>query len=129
MKMSAPCNLLTCLGNARSMLYVLLVIMESPEHLYFTRFCRSDAGDIDDAAKFFKNAADMRDAWKPVLANIVKETLGNDNSMSDDVLDNLLQRSEILKELIAMSISRENNDRAGEMSAHYNLLTYLGNAR
>ena len=125
--MSAPCNLLTCLGNARSMLYVLLVIMESPEHLYFTQFCRSDAGDNNEADKFYKKAADMRDAWKPVLANIVKETLGNENNMSDDVLNNLLQRSEVFKELLAMRI--KNNDRAAAMSAHYNLLTYLGNAR
>ena len=49
--------------------------------------------------------------------------------MSDDVLDKLLQRSEILKELIAMGISIGNNDIAGYMSALYNLLTYLGNAR
>ena len=70
-------------------------------------------------------AAEYRDDYKPLLADIVEEALGNDN-MSDDVLDSLLQRSEILKELFAMSIS---NDEAGMMSAHYNLLTYLGNAR
>ena len=108
---------------------VLLVMMEIPAHLYFTRFCRSDAGDIGEADKFYKEAAEYRDAFTPRLANIVKKTLGNDNSMSDDVLDNLLQRSEILKELFAMGISTKNNDRAGEMSAHYNLLTYLGTAR
>ena len=49
--------------------------------------------------------------------------------MSDGVFDSLLQRSDILKELIAMRINIKNNDRAGRMSAHYNLLTYLGNAR
>ena len=129
MKMSAHCNLLTNLGNARSMLYVLLMMMESQAHLYFTRFCRSDAGDIDEADKFYKKAADIRNAFKPVLADFVKETLGNDNSMSEDVLDNLLQRSEILKELFAMRISRQNNDKAGWISRCYNLLTYLGNVR
>ena len=90
---------------------------------------RSDAGDSSGADKFYKEAAEYRDDFTPRLANIVKKTLGNDNSMSDDVLDNLLQRSEILKELLAMGLSMENNDRAAAMSAHYNLLTYLGNAR
>ena len=98
--------------------------------LYLTHFLfRSDAGDSSGADKFYKKAADTRDVFKPLLANIVKETLGNDNSMSDDVLDNLLQRSDILKEFIAMIFSMKNNDRAGEMSGRYNLLTYLGNAR
>ena len=100
--MSAVCNLLTYLGNARSMHYVLLVMMGSPAHLYFTHFYRSDAGDIDQADKFYKKAADKRDACKQLLAHIVKTTLGNDNSMSDEVLDNLLQRSEILKEIYAL---------------------------
>ena len=71
----------------------------------------------------------MREACKQLLADFVNETFGNDNSMSEDVLNNLLQRSEVLKELLAMGTSMNNNDRAGEMSAHYNLLTYLGNAR
>ena len=92
-------------------------------------FCRSDAGDSSGADKFYKKAADIRDTFKPLLADIVEETLGNDNSMSDEVLDNLLQRSEILKEIYAMANSMKNNDRAGEMSGRYNLLTYLGNAR
>ena len=77
-------------------------MMESPARLYFTHFCRSDAGDIDEAAKFYKRAADKRDACKQLLAHVVKEALGNDNNMSDEVLDNLLQRSEILKEILAM---------------------------
>ena len=125
MKMSAHCNLLTNLGNARSMLYVLLVMMESPANLYLTHFCRSDAGAIDEADKFYK----FREPYKQPLAGIVKTTLGNAN-VSDGVLKNLLQRSEILKELIAMANSMGNNDRAGQMSAaQYNLLTYLGNAR
>lgn len=92
-------------------------------------FCRCDASDSSGADKFYKKAAEHRDVCKPLLADIVEETLGNDNSMSDEVLDNLLQRSEILKEICAMANSMKNNDRAGEMSAVYNLLTYLGNAR
>ena len=56
------------------------------------------------------------------------KTLGNAN-MSDEVLNNLLQRSEVFKEILAMDLSMNNNDRAAVMSAHYNLLTYLGNAR
>ena len=96
--------------------------------LYFTLFSRADAGDSSAADKFYKKAADLRDRYKPLLAGIVEKALGNDN-MSDDVLDSLLLRSDILKELIAMSISTENNDRAGRMSAYYNLLVYLGNAR
>ena len=92
---------------------------------------RSDAGDSSGADKFYKEAAEYRDAFKPRLANIVKKTLGNDNSMSDDVLDNLLQRSEILKEILAIKSNTiaNSNDRAAAMSAVYNLLTYLGNAR
>ena len=92
-------------------------------------FCRSDAGDSSGADKFYKKAAEYRDVCKPWLAHIVNETLGNDNSMSDEVLDNLLQRSEILKELFAMDISKKNKDMAGRMSARCSLLTYLGNAR
>ena len=88
---------------------------------------RSDAGDSD---KFYKKAAEHREPFKPLLDEFIKDALGNENRMSDDVLDNLLQRSNILKELIAMGIcSREKNDRVGEMSGHYNLLTFLGNAR
>ena len=128
MKMSAHCNLLTNLGNAMSILYVQLMIMGIPAHLYFTHFCRSQAGDVDQAEKFYKKAAHMRDTCKRLLAGIVKTTLGNAN-MSEDVLDNLLQRSKIFKELFAMGMGMVNNDRAGEMSAQYNLLTYLGDAR
>ena len=90
-------------------------------------FCRCDAGDSSGADKFYKEAADKRESCKPLLAYIVEETLGN--SMSDNVLDNLLHKSEILKELFAMRINMVNNGRGGIMSAHYNLLTYLGNAR
>ena len=98
-------------------------------HVTHTFSCRSDAGDSSGAEKFYREAADIRDACKPVLADIVKETLGNDNIMSDDVLDNLLHRSDILSELIAMQVSRKNNDRSGFMSGLSNLLTYLGKAR
>ena len=63
-----------------------------------------------------------------MLATIVKDALGNDN-LSDDVQDNLLKRSDILKELMGMTISHENNDRAGKMWAHHKLLTYLDSAR
>ena len=94
--------------------------------LYFTFFCRSDAGDTSGAEKIHKKVAEL---FKPVLADIVEKALGNDNGMNDEVLDNLLQRSGIFKGLIEMVISREKNDRAGGMSALYNLLTYLGNAR
>lgn len=106
----------------------MMMGLGSPAHLYFTHFCRSDAGDFDEAARFHKKAVDIRDPCKPVLADIIKQTLGNDNSMSNDALDNLLQRSEILHEL--HELSKENNDKEGQMSAsHYNLLTCLGNAR
>ena len=92
-------------------------------------FCRCDAGDSSGADKFYKKAAEYRDAYKPLLADIVEETLGNDNSMSDEVLDNLLQRSKILKKLFAMDISIKNKDMAGSMSACCSLLTKLGKAR
>ena len=97
--------------------------------LYFTHFHRSVAGDTITADKFHKKAAEYRESFKSLLAQTVNYALGNDNSMSDEVLDNLLQTSEILKELFAMGFSSKNNDEAGGMSAHYNLLTYLGNAR
>ena len=103
------------------------MIIGIPAHLYFTHFCRSQAGDVDQAEKFYKKAAHMRDTCKRQLAGIVKTTLGNAN-MSEDVLDNLLQRSKIFKELFAMGMGMVNNDRACEMSAQYNLLTYLGDA-
>ena len=93
-------------------------------------FCRYDAGDSIGADKFYNRAAYFRNPFKRLLAeDIVKNVLGNDDSMRDEVLDNLLLRSEILKELFAMEISGENNDRAGQMSAHCNLLTYVGKAR
>ena len=69
--------------------------------LYLTHFHRSVAGDTITADKFHKKAADMRGLVKPRLAQIVKDALGNDNSMGDEVLDNLLQTSEILRELFA----------------------------
>ena len=77
MKMSAHCNLLTMLGNARSMLYALLVMMEIPACLNFTHFCRSDAGHIDEADKFYKKAANVKEPCKRLLAHIIKDTLGN----------------------------------------------------
>ena len=98
--------------------YVLafLSVTFQSAHLFF---CRRDASD--------SSGADISN--KPMLAHLVENALGNDNSISDEVLDNLLQKSEILKELFAMVISNKNNDRAGSMSAHYNLLTNLGEAR
>ena len=90
---------------------------------------RSDAGDSSGADKLYKKASECRKLFKPLLANVVNLALGKDNSMSDDVLDNLLHRSDILSELIAMQVSRKNNDRSGFMSALSNLLTYLGKAR
>ena len=76
------------------------------------------------------SAADLRDAYKPLLADVVMETLGNDTiNMSDNVLDNLLLRSDILRGLFAMAFSTESNDRAGRMSGRCSLLTFLGNAR
>ena len=94
-------------------------------HLIF----RSDAGDSGGADKLYKEASELREPYKRLLADIIRKTLGDDISMSDDVLDNLVQRSDVLNELSAMSSSVENDDRAGIMSAHYNLLTYLGDAR
>ena len=94
-------------------------------HIFFSR---ADAGNSSSADKFHKKAAECRDACKPRLADTVKIALGNDN-MSEDVLESLLLRSEILKELYAMSISKEKNDIAGIMSTSKSLLTYLGNAR
>ena len=96
--------------------------------MYLTYFLfRSDAGDSGGSDKLYKEASKFREPYKPVLAGIVEKALGN--SMSDDILNNLLERSDILKELFAMVSSAGNNDRAGEMSAHYNLLTYLRKAR
>ena len=121
--------LLLCLRKATFvqtktlLLLAFLSVAFKPANLFF---CRSDAGDIDEADKFYKKAAAP---YKPLLADVVKEALGNDNSMSDDVIDHLLQRSDILKELFAMRISIENHDSAGQMSVYWNLLTYLGNAR
>ena len=98
--------------------------------MYLTHFLfRSDAWDSGGADKLYKKASELREPYKPLLADIIRKFLGNNNSMSNDILDNLVQRNGIIKELIAMAISDENNDRAGEVSAHYNLLTYLGNAR
>ena len=98
--------------------------------MFLTHFIfRSDAGDSSGADELYKKASELREPYKPLLAAIAETVLGDDNSMSDDVLDNLIQRSDILKELFAMVSSAGNKDRAGEMSAHYNLLTYLGKAR
>ena len=109
------------------MLFVLLVIMEIPDHLFFTCFCRSDAGDIDEADKFYKKAAVLREPCKGLLSDIVNASLGNAN-MSDEGLNNLLLKSEIFKELCTMGING-NTDRAVWMLGKYNLLTYVGNAR
>ena len=98
--------------------------------LYLTHFLfRSDAGDFSGADKLNKEASEWREPMKLPLAHIIRKFLGNGNSMSDDILDNLVQRSDILKELVAMGSSIKNDDRAGEMMANYNLLTCLGNAR
>ena len=77
---------------------------------------RSDAGDSSGADKLYKKASECRKLFKPLLANVVNLALGKDNSMSDDVLDNLLQRSDIPEELSAMPISLINNDKAGARS-------------
>ena len=93
--------------------------------LYQRFLYRSEAGDFGQAEKFYKKSTECRDAFKPMLADIVKDVLGNAN-MSDDIHDSLLQRSDILKELIAIHISIQNNDKAGKISALLSLLTYLG---
>ena len=109
--------------------YKMMNIMICISDLYLTPFhCRCDAGDSSGADKFHKKAAELREPYKPLFTAIVKKTLGNDNRMSNDVLDNLLQRSNILIELTEWT-QFKSNDRAGKMSAQYNLLTYLGNAR
>ena len=102
--------------------------MEIPDHLYFTCFCRSDAGDIDQADKFFKKAAEIRDLLRPVIDDFVKMALDRD-SLPYDVLDDLLHRGAILKEIVEMKISMNRNHRASLLSAQYNLLTHLGSAR
>ena len=51
------------------------------------------------------------------------------DSLPDDVLDDLLHRGAILKEIVEMKISMNRNHRASLLSAQYNLLTHLGSAR
>ena len=70
----------------------------------------------------------MRDLLRPVLDDFVKMALDRD-SLPDDVLDDLLHRGAILKEIVEMKISMNRNHRASLLSAQYNLLTYLGSAR
>ena len=132
--MSAHYNLLTYLGNTRSIFISADDDRKSSSHvslICFSHifFSRSDAGNSSEADKFHNEAADMIEPYKPLLAQIVEKTLGNNNCMNDEVLDNLIQTSEILKELFAISVSMENEDIAGIMSVQYNLLTDLANAR
>ena len=48
--------------------------------------------------KFYKQAADIREQLKPTLAVLLKPALGND-SIGEDILDELLKKSDLLKEL------------------------------
>ena len=97
---------------------------------YFGQFviCRSEAGHASEADEFYKSAAEHIETYRQFLAHIVHKALGNGN-MSNDVLDSLLRRNDILKELLAIIICEKNNDRLGQITAHYNLLGYLGSAR
>ena len=70
----------------------------------------------------------MRDLLRPVLDDFVKMALDRD-SLPDDVLDDLLHRGAILKEIVEMKISMNRNHRASLLSAQSNLLKYLGSAR
>ena len=79
------------------------------------------------ADKCYKRAAHYRNIFKPLLATIIKDVLGK-GSKSDDVLDDLLLRSDILREFFAMRISMKDNNKAAETAAHDKLLSYLINA-
>ena len=73
------------------------------------------------------SAADIREAAKPLLADIVNLALGH-NNMSGDVMDQLLQRSDILKELYAFASTKDKNTTS-RMDAFQSLLVSLGKAR
>ena len=58
----------------------------------------NDASYFSGNNKFYKQAADIREQLKPTLAVLLKPALGND-SIGEDILDELLKKSDLLKEL------------------------------
>ena len=60
---------------------------------------------------------------------MVKDAVLSNDNLSDDLLENLLLHSDIIRELFALIINRDKGDNESAMSAEYNLLTYLGNVR
>lgn len=97
-------------------------------HSYKAFLVRSEACCQSGADKFFKKAAEIRDLLRPVIGDFVKMALDRER-LPDDVLDDLLHRGAILKEIVEMKISMNRNHRASLLSAQYNLLTHLGSAR
>ena len=68
------------------------------------------------AYECYKRAAQYRNIFKPLLATIIKDVVGKGNT-SDDVLDDLLLRSDILRVFFAMRISMKDNNKAAETAA------------
>ena len=103
-------------------------INEKREDFFIFNLHRLDAGDHRTSDKFFKQAAGIRKTAKPLLADVVKRAIGN-KSMSEDILDDLLMRSDILRYIGALNSSIRSNDESSQTLAHRNLLISLDNAR
>ena len=90
--------------------------------------CRTVAADSNLTEQFNRMAAEYREPCKELLVTVLRKALGND-SLHDDFVNHLLHKSDILKGLMSMLISIGNNDKEGQVSAVYNLLNRLANAR
>ena len=97
--------------------------------MHIQLFYRSEAGDDSAADMFYRKGADIRQPFKPLLSNIVIETLSLEPSNDDVALEDLLSKKDIIQELFTIGSSQENKDKASEMLAYHNLLINLGNER
>lgn len=88
----------------------------------------NDASYFSGNNKFYKEAADIREQLKPTLAVPLRTALGND-SIGEDILDELLKKSDLLKELWVLQSIKSYNDASSGMLALHNVLRSVGDAR
>ena len=89
---------------------------------------RANAGDCESADLFFKAAAEQLKIFRHQLKSFAVKVLDKDG-FSDDIIDELLLKREILEKLVALDSNIRSRNRAAIMSALSDLILAVGNAR
>ena len=77
----------------------------------FNFFNRSEAGDYSGADMFYRKGADIRQPFKPLLSNIVKETLSLEPSIDDVALEDMLSKKIISLSFLQSAAAKKTRTR------------------